>query len=105
MSDFARTSDSMHLFMQIAVGFICTKYTCLRTLICGVEPHSEREKIAFGCQVQAGWEELEPNLALEIAAFCSQSTAQHQGLAVVFWACLILIAGNLPFSSVSRALC
>jgi len=53
MSDFARTSDSMHLFMQIIVGFICTKYTCLRTPICGVKLHSERKKITFGCQGHA----------------------------------------------------
>lgn len=62
MSDFARTSDNMHLFMQIAAGFISTKHSCLGIPICGIE--LEEKRMGFGCQGPAVGKEQEPHSAL-----------------------------------------
>lgn len=73
MSDFARTSDNMHLFMQIAAGFLSTKYSCLGIPICGIELEERRTGfgiwdlgfgiwgLGFGCQGPAAGKEQEPH--------------------------------------------
>lgn len=59
MSDFARTSDIMHLLMQIAAGFISTNPRAWEFLFVELE----KKRMGFGCQGPAAGKEQEPHSA------------------------------------------